>query len=176
MTLWASPRNIFVVFDRAIVWVTAVTVALLMASMVASVVLGVFFRYVLASALPWPEEFARFAMIWVTMLGAGLVLRYTGHIAVTFLVDWLPLKLRTTVIWAGRLLVMVFLILLILNGTEMTGRVARQTAPAMQISMSIPNIALPIGAALMLYHLIVISAAPRYRTPPLPGTSKETES
>jgi TRAP-type C4-dicarboxylate transport system permease small subunit len=46
----------------------------------------------------------------------------------------------------------------------------------MQISMSIPNIALPVGAALMLYHLIILSAAPGYRGPRLPGSAAEPES
>jgi TRAP-type C4-dicarboxylate transport system permease small subunit len=168
--------TVFAAFDRIVVWATGIAVVALMASMVASVVLGVFFRYVLASALPWPEEFARFAMIWVTMLGAGLVLRYSGHIAVSFLVEWLPARARAVVVWTGRLLVVLFLILLIVNGAEMTGRVARQTAPAMQISMSIPNIALPVGAALMLYHLIILSVAPGYRGPRLPGSAEGPES
>jgi|TARA_Y100000031_G_C8120323_1_gene337876 TRAP-type C4-dicarboxylate transport system permease small subunit len=176
MTLRVWPRNIFAAFDHVIVWATGFAVILLMASMVTSIVLGVFFRYVLASALPWPEEFARFAMIWVTMLGAGLVLRYNGHIAVTFLIEWLPARARTIVNWAGLLLVTMFLVLLIVYGAEMTGRVVRQTAPAMQISMSIPNIALPVGALLMLYHLIVISVAPRYRSPRLPGTQEKPQS
>jgi len=176
MTIRGWPLIIFAAFDRVVVWTTALAVVMLMASMVTSVVLGVFFRYVLASSLPWPEEFARFAMIWVTMLGAGLVLRYTGHIAVTFLVGWLPVTARAVVIWAGRLLVTAFLVLLIVNGAEMSGRVVRQTSPAMQISMSIPNIALPVGALLMLYHLIIVSAAPRYRGPRLPGTREEPKS
>lgn len=169
----AWPRNLFAAFDGTVVWATGLVVVLLMAVMTASVVLGVFYRYVLESALPWPEEFARFAMIWVTMLGAGIVLRYTGHIAVTFLVEWLPTRAQPIVFWAGRLLVAVFLLLLLVKGAEMTQRVIRQTAPAMQISMAVPNLALPVGALLMLYHLVVITVAPHHRPPRLPGAGEE---
>lgn len=175
MSISVRPLGLFAAVDRLIVWAAALTVVLLMAAMVFSVVLGVFFRYVLAAALPWPEEFARFAMIWVTMLGAGLVFRYAGHIAVTFLVEWLPRPARLVVDWAGRLLVATFLVLLLFKGAEMTDRVSRQTAPALQISMSLPNMALPVGALLMLYHLVVISVAPGLRPPPLPGRWHEED-
>jgi len=166
---WAS----FAALDRLIVWTTGIAIIALMAGMVGSVVLAVFFRYVLASALPWPEEFARFAMIWVTMLGAGLVLRYQGHIAVLFVVEALPERLRTIVTWVGRILVGAFLILLLVKGTQFLGIVARQTAPAMGISMIIPNFAVPLGALLMLYHLFVRSFAPDLRPPPLPLVGDE---
>lgn len=165
----------FAAIDRTIVWATVLVVALLMAAMVASVVAGVFFRYALSSALPWPEEFARFAMIWVTMLGASLVLRYTGHIAVLFLVDWLPAQARRAVLLLGKLLVALFLVLLLVNGIDMTQRVQRQTAPAMRISMSVPNLALPVGAALMLYHLGVLAFARGYRGPLLPDVPPDAE-
>lgn len=160
-------RTFLAVVDRLIVWVTGIAVITLIVGMVVSIVLGVFFRYVLASALPWPEEFARFAMIWVTMLGSGLVLRYTGHIAVTFLVDWLPQGVRLVVDWLGRLLIAAFLLLLLRHSFEMVHIAAPQAAPAMGISMAIPNLALPLGALLMLYHLAIVTFARQYPLPPL---------
>jgi TRAP-type C4-dicarboxylate transport system permease small subunit len=163
----------FQTIDRVIVWTTASAIVLLMGCMVVGIVLGVFFRYVVNAALPWPEEFARFAMIWVTMLGSGLVLRYSGHIAVTFLAEALPPRVQIVLAWIGRLLVAAFLALMFVKGIEMTQIVARQTAPAMQISMSIPNLSLPVGAFLMLYHLVVVSVAPHLRSPTLFGRWEE---
>ncbi|MDA9735148.1 TRAP transporter small permease subunit, partial [SAR116 cluster bacterium] len=34
--------------------------------MVIVILLQVFFRYVLNNALPWPDELARFLMLWMT--------------------------------------------------------------------------------------------------------------
>lgn len=148
----------FAAIDRAIVWTTAAIVALLMGAMVVSILAGVFFRYALNDALTWPEEFARFAMIWVTMLGASLVTRYGGHVAVNALVEKLGNNLRRPVIVFGRLLVALFLGLVIVFGYEMTTRTTRQTSPALGVSMSLPNSALPVGSVLMIYQLLVLTA------------------
>ena len=160
-------------FDRLIIWATGIVLILLMASMVGSVIVGVFYRYVLAAALPWPEEFARFAMIWVTMLGASLVLRYQGHIAVTLLVEALPRIPQSLVVWTGRVLVAVFLLLLAIKGIEFLDIAARQRAPAMGISMTVPYFALPVGALLMLYHLVVTSVAPTAMPPLVPLSARD---
>ena len=168
-----SLRRPVVLIDQLIVWTTGIVVVLLMATMVVSVVLGVFYRYVLSDSLSWPEEFARFAMIWVTMLGAGLVLRYGGHIAVTFLVDAVPGRVQSVVVWVGRLLVAVFLLLLTVKGNEFLGIATRQTAPATGVSMIVPYLALPVGGLLMLYHLMVSCFAPQHLPPPLPVASRE---
>ena len=139
--------------DRAIIWVTSLAVIMLMLTMVASILIGVFFRYVINAALPWPEELARFAMIWLTMLGAGLVVRYGGHIAVTFVVNRLGKRSRFVVDWLGRGLIVVFLVLLLWFGVDMTDRAGRQQSAALEWTMSVPNLAMPLGAALMLYHI-----------------------
>ncbi len=142
--------------DRAIIWLTAIAVVLLMLTMVGSILAGVFFRYVLNAALPWPEELARFAMIWLTMLGAGLVARYGGHIAVTVFIGRLHGWGKRLVTWLGRAAVTLFLVLLLWFGADMTGRAGRQHSAALEWSMSIPNFAIPLGAALILYHLAMI--------------------
>ena len=143
--------------DRVIIWVTSVAVVVLMLTMVAAILIGVFFRYVLNSALPWPEELARFAMIWLTMLGAGLVVRYGGHIAVTFVVNRLENWPKLIVGWLSRILVIAFLLLLLWYGVDMTDRAGRQRSAALEWSMSVPNFAMPLGAVLMLYHLGMIA-------------------
>ena len=139
--------------DAAIIWVTAIAVVALMLTMVGAILLGVFFRYVLDSALPWPEELARFALVWLTMLGAGLVVRYGGHIAVRFVVDRLEGLPRRIVDGIGYALVVLFLSLLLWFGADMTERAGRQRSAALEWSMSVPNLAMPVGAAFMLYHI-----------------------
>ena len=164
--------------DRAIIGLTTCAIVALMLTMVGAILLGVFFRYVLNSALPWPEELSRFAMAWLTMLGAGLVVRYGGHIAVTFAVDRLGDRSRRVVEWFGRAVVVLFLALLLWFGADMTERAGRQRSAALEWSMSVPNLAMPIGAALMLYHLGMMvfrredaGAAP----PPLPFEASQED-
>lgn len=67
-------------------WVTVTAMAL----MVAVILLQVFFRYVLNSALPWPDEAARFLMLWMTGLIAPVAYRRGGFVAIDMAMQALP--------------------------------------------------------------------------------------
>jgi len=61
-----------------------------LALMVVVTLVQVFFRYVLNNALPWPDEAARFAMLWMTGLAAPSALRAGGFVAIDTLREALP--------------------------------------------------------------------------------------
>ncbi|MGR3494927.1 TRAP transporter small permease [Citreimonas sp.] len=58
--------------------------------MVLCILLQVFFRYALNNALPWPEEAARFLMLWMTGLIAPAAYRRGGFVAIDMLQAALP--------------------------------------------------------------------------------------
>lgn len=58
--------------------------------MVVCILLQVFFRYVLNNALPWPEEAARFFMLWMTGLIAPAAYRRGGFVAIDMVQAALP--------------------------------------------------------------------------------------
>ncbi|WP_170439857.1 TRAP transporter small permease [Ruegeria arenilitoris] len=60
------------------------------AFMVVAILIQVFFRYVLGNALPWPDEAARFCMLWMTGLMAPTAFRRGGFVAIDMLVRFLP--------------------------------------------------------------------------------------
>lgn len=60
------------------------------ALMVVCILLQVFYRYVLNNALPWPEEAARFLMLWMTGLIAPSAYRRGGFVAIDLLTMMLP--------------------------------------------------------------------------------------
>lgn len=60
------------------------------ALMVAAILTQVFFRYVLNNALPWPDEAARFMMLWMTGLIAPDAYRRGGFVAIDMLERALP--------------------------------------------------------------------------------------
>lgn len=62
------------------------------AAMVVAILIQVFFRYVLNNALPWPDEAARFAMLWMTGLMAPTAFRRGGFVAIDMVVRMLPQK------------------------------------------------------------------------------------
>ena len=60
--------------------------------MVAVTLIQVFFRYALNNALPWPDEAARFFMLWMTGLGAPIAYRRGGFVAIDMLEEAIPAK------------------------------------------------------------------------------------
>lgn len=72
------------------------------ALMVLAILIQVFFRYVLNNALPWPDEAARFCMLWLTGVIAPTAFRRGGFVAIDMLIEALPRR-------AGALLSLVLL-------------------------------------------------------------------
>lgn len=60
-----------------------------MALMVVFILVQVFWRYVLSNPLPWPEEAARFLMLWL-MVVAPTALRRGGFVAIDMIPRILP--------------------------------------------------------------------------------------
>ncbi len=67
-------------------WISVVAIGL----MVLSILMQVFFRYVLGSPLAWSEEAARFCMLWMTGFMAPLAYRQGGFVAIDMMVRALP--------------------------------------------------------------------------------------
>ncbi|MGR3513092.1 MAG: TRAP transporter small permease [Paracoccaceae bacterium] len=67
-------------------WISIVAIGL----MVVAILVQVFFRYVLNNALPWPDEAARFMMLWMTGLMAPMAYRRGGFVAIDMLIEALP--------------------------------------------------------------------------------------
>ena len=63
------------------------------ALMVVAILLQVFFRYVLSSALPWPEEAARFFLLWMAGLMAPTAFRRGGFVSIEMLCGFCPAAL-----------------------------------------------------------------------------------
>lgn len=61
--------------------------------MVLVILTQVFFRYVLNNALPWPDEAARFLMLWMTGLMAPSAFRWGGFVAIDMVPEMLPRRM-----------------------------------------------------------------------------------
>lgn len=78
-----------------------------LALMVVLILLQVVFRYVFNNALAWPDEGARFLMLWMTGLVAPSAFRWGGFVAI----DIVPRKLTQASRAAGSLLALMLLAL-----------------------------------------------------------------
>lgn len=87
-------------------WISIVAIGL----MVLAILIQVFFRYVLNNALPWPDEAARFMMLWMTGLMAPMAYRRGGFVAIDMVIEALPKKVGA----------IISLILLVISGIVLT--------------------------------------------------------
>ena len=72
-------NTFFLRIGRQLAWI-----AILLMVMV--ILLQVFFRYVLNNALPWPDEVARFLMLWMTALIAPSAYRWGGFVSIDMII------------------------------------------------------------------------------------------
>jgi TRAP-type C4-dicarboxylate transport system permease small subunit len=77
-------------FDSALDFI----VTIVFIFMLLCAIMQVFFRYVLQISVPWTEEAARFALIFVTFWGGATALREKEHITIPAILERLPKKVQ----------------------------------------------------------------------------------
>lgn len=130
---------------------------LLLLAMAAIIFSNVVLRYTTGDSIVWAEEVARHMMIWVAFLGAGLALRFGGHVAI----DNLHRSVGTRTAQAIRALVVVglglFFIFMTAASSDYVWRTRFQSTAATDIPISFIYAAMPVGFVLMLVHLLFIA-------------------
>jgi TRAP-type C4-dicarboxylate transport system permease small subunit len=142
-------------FDRLLLAVNRWLVIALLAAMATMVFANVGLRFLTDHSILWVEEASRYAMVWLTFIGAGPVLRYGGHLGIDTLQQALPGA-------AGALRAVIFALLALFSGVMVVVGVRyatltwAQTTPVMQIPVGAVYLAMPVGFALLLIHLAVM--------------------
>jgi len=127
-----------------------------LAVMTVAVLLQVVFRYVLTQPLHWSEELARYLFVWISMIGTSLGLQRGGHFGLELFFQRLPEKGRLYGRFVIHLLMAVLILVILAEGVTLVRKTTLQESPAMGMSMGIAYAGLPVGAALMAVHLLVI--------------------
>ena len=135
--------------------ITEVILIVVLSTMAVVVLLQVIFRYVLNFPLFWTEEFARYCLVWSSLLGSAVAVKRGQHIAVTIFMERFPPALRRGLTIIALISVAVILTIILWGGIQLVAITRAQISPALRVSMSIPYLAVPVGAALMLLHTIV---------------------
>jgi TRAP-type C4-dicarboxylate transport system permease small subunit len=149
-------QNIVSAIDKLNAGVTILVGLLLMVVTVA--VFGqVTVRFVLTAAginisAPWTEELARYALIWMVFLGAGVGVRHAQMIALEFGVRKLPARLGVPVRYLSILLCVAFFAMLVWVGLSFVNLGRTETSPVLGITKDYVYWAMPFGAALMIIN------------------------
>ncbi|WP_174734380.1 TRAP transporter small permease [Mesobacillus harenae] len=126
----------------------------LLGVMTSLVIAQVFFRYVLSKPLIGSEELARFAMVWLVMIGATVVLRNRSHIAVEFFVELCPKAVQKAARILTYLLILVFSWILLTEGIHLTESSMNHLAPATQIPNGYITLSIPIAGFISILYML----------------------
>jgi TRAP-type C4-dicarboxylate transport system permease small subunit len=89
------------------------------------------------------------------MVGAALGMREGGHYGLDIVLKRLPGPVRSAVGTIAALVVVAFLAVLFVTGVQETELAAMQYSATLPMRMHWAYLALPVGAALAIFHLIV---------------------
>lgn len=131
-----------------------IPVLVLSVIMTGTVLLGVFFRYVVRWPLGWSEELSRYMMIWMALTSVALCIWRHEHVGVTMFIKKLPRFLAKIIIFLSNSLVLYFLWILFSRGLVMAEGGKSQLATALGTTMYWWLMAVPVSAALCIVMLV----------------------
>ncbi len=130
---------------------------------------AVVMRYVFHQPPAWSMELSRYLFLWMVIFGATLVTREQSHIQITFLVNFLPPKVR--LIWLNvlRLMMIGFCWVMIQQGLIIYPLVSEAASPTLGISMGWFYLTIPVGGLFMGIYIaeaIIVSILEFRKTDP----------
>ncbi len=120
------------------------------------VIAQVIFRYVLLRPLPWSEELARYLMVWSACLAASEAYASGNHVGVNLIINAIRPGMRKIMTLVIHLAVSVLMAVIVYQGFVLSFLLHDQLSPAMEIPMTVPYLAVPVGAGLILIQAVVL--------------------
>ncbi|APH05811.1 TRAP transporter small permease [Bacillus weihaiensis] len=145
-----------ILLRKAVDRVTAFLTCTLMIVMVLIACWQVFTRFVLNSPSTVSEEFLRYALIWLTMLGSAYAYGKKKHLAVVFVARKIPEKYQIVVKLLVEAVVLVFIVVILLfGGTQAYQNAVGQVSSALGMPMQYLYLSLIVSGVLFLFYLIL---------------------
>ena len=160
-------KKLFLILNRII----EVLMAALIITMVAANFWQIFTRFVLNHAADWTEEYMRYALIWLTMIGVPYAYGKDKHIALEFVADKFSTRGKVLdSLFVELVVLFLSVFVMILGGVLVTKNAIGQVSPALNIPMQFYYIGVPIcGSLMVLYSIPKIAGSLRA----LRGTNKK---
>lgn len=114
--------------------------------------INVVLRNVFESSLVWAEEYAKFAIMWITFGGCGAAVRAKAHMRITALYDVIGPRGKKLLDIFTSLIGVLFAAFMVYYGIQLNITVIEtaQVSPTMLLPMWIIYCSVPIGAVLMV--------------------------
>jgi len=141
--------------ERVSLWcgrLTGLVVVVMAAALVGSLLISIFFRYVVGSALSWPEEISLMLFTWIVLLTGSLGVREGFHARLTIVTNHLPSPLHKALETATTCLVGTFGGFLLYSGYDLVQRTAQHLTPTLRLPLDLVNYSAPVCGALIMVH------------------------
>ena len=130
-------------------------ISVLVAVMVLACCWQVIKRFLLNDPSQWTEEFLRYALIWMTMLGAPYAYGKDQHLSIRVLVDKFQSKNQIRTKIAVEIIVLILSIaVFIVGGIMVTANSAGQISAALKLPMQVYYVCIPISGCLMVLYCL----------------------
>jgi TRAP-type C4-dicarboxylate transport system permease small subunit len=145
--------------NKVLGWVAGIFMAVASVAVFAQV----FIRFVIplmgmSVSAPWTEELARYLMIWVVFLGVAVLSRTFRLIAVEMIVVALPERAGIVMRMVSVSFCILFFLTVAIVGFGWTSMSGIETSPVMRLPMTWVYMAMPVGALIAIFNLLVFAA------------------
>lgn len=130
--------------------ICGVLVMVMVPVMTVIIFLQVVMRYVFMAPFAWSEELSRYLLVWISCLGSAYAVRKVMHINIVFVRNLFPDTVKTLMSISSHVIVMLFFIFCLYHGWIDSIEEWAQRTAAMQIPMTFPKLAIPVGFGLMV--------------------------
>ena len=151
--------------DRAVVRATEIGLFAIGALFTLTITLEVLSRYLFGFSIFFVNAAAKLLLVWFFLLGAGIALRHGAHVGFELLLAAQTPRRRRIIILIGQCLALLFFVEMIWAGVYALGPAARQTEPGLDISLFWAFLSIPLGFALLLYHMLLLMVVEYRRAP-----------
>lgn len=126
--------------------------------MVAIVLDGVFFRFVVNDPLQWTDEISVWSMVWMTWLAAIYAMRRWEHVQIPLFIRLFPVSARMLLVPLAKVLTLACLLVITWYGVKVFQGTFHSKSPSMGISTKWIKLSIPVGCGLMAVcalHLVL---------------------
>ena len=128
---------------------------ILTVALVATVALGVFYRYALHHSLFWATEVPNFLFVCIVFFGAVVAYHEKKHIALTALLERMAPRNRALGEIAIHGMVLAFSVFLIITGAKVVGQTMGSPSEALKMPLGYLYAVLPVSSALVAIEAVV---------------------
>jgi TRAP-type C4-dicarboxylate transport system permease small subunit len=141
--------------EKLLLKVLTVILVLQGIGLVALIGVEVLFRYVIGSALSWPEEVAGIVFVWFTLFGIALVMREDEHIAFDSLMQHSSPWVRKGIRIFSQLIIAGYALFMVYYGYTYAAMFTFEKTPAARINLLWLNLAVPLSGILLFFYSLL---------------------